>query len=45
VVHTDLGAGRFRFTMSMVHSLWGETFYQSGVFSDPAGWNNERVAS
>jgi hypothetical protein len=45
VVHTDLGVGRFRFTMSMVHSLWGETFYQSGVFSDPAGWNDDRAAS
>lgn len=45
VVHTDLGAGQFRFTLSMVHSLWGETFYQSGVFSDPAGLNDERAAS
>ena len=45
VVHTDLGGGQFRFTMSMVHSLWGETFYQSGVFSDPEGSDDERAAS
>lgn len=36
VVHTDLGQGLFRFTLSMVHPLWGETFHQTGVFSDPA---------
>lgn len=38
VVHTDLGHlgnGLFRFTLSMVHPLWGETFHQSGVFADP----------
>lgn len=35
VVHTDLGGGLFRFTLSMVHPLWGETFHQSGVFADP----------
>lgn len=35
VTHTDLGGGDFRFTLSMQHPLWGETFYQSGVFSDP----------
>ncbi|WP_300456820.1 DUF4166 domain-containing protein [Acidovorax sp.] len=35
VAHTDLGAGRFRFTLSMLHPLWGETFHQSGVFTDP----------
>lgn len=34
--HTDLGQGRFRFTLAMVHPLWGETFHQSGVFADPA---------
>lgn len=45
VVHADLGAGRFRFTMSMEHSLWGETFHQTGVFSDPAGLNDQRAAS
>lgn len=35
VSHTDLGGGDFRFTMSMTHPLWGETFHQSGVFNDP----------
>ena len=35
VTHTDLGGGDFRFTLSMQHPLWGETFYQSGVFTDP----------
>ncbi len=38
VTHTDLadlGPGLFRFTLSMVHPLWGETFHQSGVFADP----------
>ena len=35
VAHTDLGEGRFRFTLSMVHPLWGETFHQIGVFADP----------
>jgi hypothetical protein len=35
VTHTDLGGGQFRFTLSMVHPLWGETFHQSGVFADP----------
>lgn len=35
VAHTDLGGGRFRFTLSMVHPWWGETFHQSGVFNDP----------
>jgi len=36
-VHTDLGSGLFRFTLSMVHPLWGETFHQTGVFADPVG--------
>ena len=35
VAHTDLGGGQFRFTLSMVHPWWGETFHQSGVFADP----------
>jgi len=35
VTHTDLGQGFFRFTLAMVHPLWGETFHQSGVFVDP----------
>lgn len=36
VTHTDLGEGRFRFTLDMTHFLWGRTFHQSGVFTDPA---------
>lgn len=35
VEHRDLGAGRFRFTLSMTHPVWGETFHQTGVFTDP----------
>ena len=35
VSHTDLGGGDFRFTLSITHPLWGETFHQSGVFNDP----------
>lgn len=36
VTHTDLGQGLFRFTLTMIHPLWGETFHQTGVFADPA---------
>lgn len=36
VEHRDLGGGNFRFTLSMTHPLWGETFHQTGVFADPA---------
>lgn len=36
VTHTDLGSGRFRFTLTMTHALWGRTFEQTGVFCDPA---------
>lgn len=35
VEHHDLGAGRFRFVLSMVHPWWGTTFRQCGVFQDP----------
>lgn len=35
VEHRDEGPGRFRFTLDMVHPLWGRTFHQSGVFHDP----------
>lgn len=35
VEHLDLGGGAFRFTLSMVHPLWGRTFHQTGVFHDP----------
>jgi len=33
VVHSDLGAGRFRFRIAVLHPLLGETFYQDGVFA------------
>ena len=36
VEHANLGDGLFRFTLSMKHPLWGETFFQTGVFADPA---------
>lgn len=35
VEHRDLGEGQFRFTLSMSHPLWGQTFHQTGVFADP----------
>ena len=35
VEHRDLGAGTFRFSLSMVHPRWGRTFHQTGVFADP----------
>ena len=35
VTHADAGPGRFRFTLTMSHALWGETFRQTGVFEDP----------
>ncbi|MFE1570968.1 DUF4166 domain-containing protein [Comamonas odontotermitis] len=35
VEHRDEGPGCFRFTLEMTHPLWGRTFYQTGVFSDP----------
>lgn len=35
VTHTDLGAGCFRFTLTMDHPLWGRTFHQTGDFVDP----------
>lgn len=35
VEHRDEGPGRFRFTLDMVHPLWGRTFHQTGVFNDP----------
>ena len=35
VEHHDEGGGRFRFTLSMVHPLWGRTFQQTGLFADP----------
>ncbi|MDP3226818.1 MAG: DUF4166 domain-containing protein [Acidovorax sp.] len=41
VAHTDLGGRLFRFTLSMEHPWWGETFYQSGVFVDPHTDDND----
>jgi hypothetical protein len=35
VEHRDEGPGRFRFTLTMTHRWWGETFHQTGVFADP----------
>jgi hypothetical protein len=35
VVHMDLGAEKFRFTLSFIHPVWGRTFVQDGVFIDP----------
>jgi hypothetical protein len=35
VEHRDLGAGRFRFTLTMTHARWGQTFQQTGEFIDP----------
>lgn len=34
VIHQDLGAGDFRFTITMNHFLLGQTFYQTGVFHE-----------
>jgi hypothetical protein len=33
VVHADLGAGRFRFRISVTHRLFGQILYQDGVFA------------
>jgi hypothetical protein len=37
VVHRSLGPRAFRFELEMVHPLWGATFRQTGVFTDPEG--------
>ncbi len=34
IVHRDLGAGRFRFTMTIHHALFGRLFHQDGVFHE-----------
>ena len=39
VEHRDLGAGRFRFTLTMTHPWWGVTFEQTGEFVDPVEEN------
>jgi hypothetical protein len=33
VVHADLGAGRFRFRISVTHRLFGRILYQDGIFA------------
>jgi hypothetical protein len=33
VVHADLGGGRFRFRILVRHPLFGETFFQDGIFA------------
>ena len=35
VRHTDLGGGRFRFTLTFDHPWFGQTVWQDGVFEDP----------
>jgi hypothetical protein len=35
VRHTDLGGGRFRFTLTFDHPWAGRTVFQDGVFEDP----------
>lgn len=35
VTHAAVAPTRFRFTMEMVHPLWGRTFHQTGLFNDP----------
>ncbi|TDU31380.1 uncharacterized protein DUF4166 [Panacagrimonas perspica] len=34
VIHRDLGDGRFHFTMTIHHALFGTLFHQDGVFHD-----------
>lgn len=34
VIHQDLGAGRFRFVMTIRHKLFGTLFHQDGVFRE-----------
>jgi len=36
VEHRDLGGGAFRFSLRFEHRWLGETFFQTGVFHDPA---------
>jgi len=37
VIHSDVGDGRFRFTMSFRHPWFGETYYQQGLFHEAEG--------
>jgi hypothetical protein len=34
ITHEDMGAGWFRFTLSFRHPIFGETFYQTGLFRE-----------
>jgi hypothetical protein len=45
VTHTDLGAGSFRFTLTMDHPLWGRTFQQIGDFADPLACDGHAVGN
>ncbi len=35
IVHRDVGAGRFRFILTLTHPLFGVLIHQDGEFSDP----------
>ena len=35
VTHAAVAPTRFRFTLEMVHPVWGRTFHQTGLFDDP----------
>ena len=32
--HTDLGDGRFEFSLKLVHALFGELVYQAGIYRE-----------
>ena len=34
VTHADIGAGHFRFTITITHDLLGRMFHQDGVFTE-----------
>ncbi|MGB3167215.1 MAG: DUF4166 domain-containing protein [Alteraurantiacibacter sp.] len=40
--HRDLGEGRFRFVLSLVHPLFGELVRQSSIFADQADREGDR---
>lgn len=42
VSHAAVAPTRFRFTMDMVHPVWGRTFHQTGLFDDPAYTKSRR---
>lgn len=35
VTHEDAGPGRFRFTLTATHPVWGTTFRRDGLFMEP----------